>query len=185
MGWLLNATAARGRNEAPDSRRSHMKRIQDVMTSARKYNTAALFAVLLALTSFANAESLFGGHKGKIGNLKITVPTEVGGVSLQPGEYEVKEVNAPNGRAVEFIREVYNPYAQEGLNPHEEEVVGQVEFTSQALDAAPKHTQLVLTPDTQKAMALKVRGGAVEYVFAEPEMSQTAAMADCNQDGHE
>src|ERR1700694_525712 len=101
-----------------------MKRIQDVCTIAQRGHVfAALFAVILALAGFANADAMSAAHahKGKKGSLKITTPTEVGGVILQPGDYEVKEVKSPNGPVVEFVHLFETPWAPEGLPVHDQE----------------------------------------------------------------
>ena len=53
-----------------------MKRFLDVITIAGwRHNAAALFAVILALVGFANADAMSSAHshKGKKGRLNITV----------------------------------------------------------------------------------------------------------------
>jgi len=131
---------------------------------------AALFAVVLALAGFANADSAHS-HKAKKGNLKITVATEVGGVTLPPGDYEVREVNTPNGPVVEFAHEFFNELASELVQANQEEVVARVKFTERELSSPPKHTQLLLASNTADAAGLEIRGNAVSYEFDSSQMA--------------
>ena len=164
-----------------------MKRFLDVITIAGwRHNTAALFAVVLVLAGFANADAMFSAHshKGKKGRLKITAPTEIGGVNLLPGDYEVKEVNSSDRHVVEFVRETYNLYAGEGSWPYEEEIVAQAEFNSQPLSSMPKHTQLLFAPNTLNPIGLEIRGSAMDYLFSSPQLSvQSGATMDCVSGG--
>jgi hypothetical protein len=154
-----------------------MKRIRYAFTiMERKHNVAALFAIILALAGFANADAMSSAHshKGKKGSLKITTPTEVGGAMLQPGDYEVKEVDSPSGPVVEFVHLFRNELASELVQADEEEVVVQVRFTAQALSSPPKHTELLFAPNTTNAAALEIRGNAIGYLFAPPELAGKA-----------
>jgi hypothetical protein len=152
-----------------------MNRIQSPSTIAKHGpSAAALFAVVLALAGFANADAMYSAHShaGKKGSMKITAPTEVGGIILQPGDYQVKEVNSPSGPVVEFVHLFDNFYVQDsGLPVHDQEVVGQVRVTEQAVSSTPKRTQLLLASDTANATALEIRGDDVEYLFAPSELA--------------
>jgi len=156
-----------------------MNRIQSLYAIAKRgHHTAILFAVILALATFANADAMHSAHshKGKKGTLKITVPTDVGGIVLQPGDYEVKEVESPSGPVVEFVHLFDNfTVGDSGLPVHEQEIVGQVKVSEQALSSRPKHTQLQLASNTAEAVALEIRGDDVAYEFAP---SQMAAHSD-------
>jgi hypothetical protein len=66
--------------------------------------------------------------------LNITVTTEVSGLMLEPGEYEVRQVKSANGPAIRFIRYTYNPYTQEGVSAHQWDVVGEVRVAVQSQD---------------------------------------------------
>jgi hypothetical protein len=132
---------------------------------------AALFAVVLALAGFANADSDHS-QRGKKGSLKITVATEVGGVTLPPGDYEVREVNTPSGPVMEFVHEYFNLLASELVQANQEEVLARVKFTQRELSSPPKHTQLLLASNPADATGLEIRGNAVSYEFAP---SQVAA----------
>jgi hypothetical protein len=150
-----------------------MKPIHDVFAVAKQgHHLAALLGVILALAGFANAAN---SHKSKTGSLTIAVPTEVGGVVLQPGDYEVREINSASGAAVEFVRLFDNLVASEGMPIYDEEVVAEVPFTGQALSAAPKQTQLRLAPDKTRATALEIRGNAVDYLFQNEKSGQDYA----------
>jgi hypothetical protein len=155
-----------------------MTRIQNPPTLAKHgHYAAALFAVVLALAGFANAEATSSAHshKAKDGRLTITAPTEVGGAILQPGDYEVRESNSPSGPVVEFVHHFWNELASELLQADEEEVVARVKFTEQALNSPSKHTHLMLASNTADATGLEIRGNAVGYVF---DPSQMAVKAD-------
>jgi hypothetical protein len=152
-----------------------MNRIQSESTIARHgHNTAVLFAVVLALAAFASAADMSSGHSHKKGNLKITAQTEVGGIVLQPGDYQVREIDSAGGPVVEFIHLFNNYTAQEGLPVYEQAVVGQVKVTEQALSSLPTHTQLQLASKTADAIGLVIRGDDVAYSFAPGQMSAEA-----------
>jgi hypothetical protein len=156
-----------------------MNRIKNLNAIAKRgHHTAVLFAVILALATFANAEI----HKAKKGSLKITATTEVGGIVLQPGDYEVKEINSASGPAVEFVHLFDNfTVGDSGLPVHNEEIVGQVKVTEQALSSAPKHTQLQVAANPAEAVALEIRGDDVSYQFASSQMADRAT--NCTNEG--
>jgi hypothetical protein len=165
-----------------------MNRIQSLYAIAKRgHKTAVLFAAVLALAAFANADAMSSAHshKGKKGSLKITAPTEVGGIVLQPGDYEVKEVESPNGPVVEFVHLFDNfTVGDSGLPVHEQEVVGRVKATEQALSLPPKHTQLQLASNPVNAVALEIRGDDVAYQFAPPRTAgQSDGSATCENGG--
>src|SRR5262252_7489516 len=90
----------------------------------------ALSGIVLAFAGFAHAGSVGTqpsqkAEKAKKGTLKIAAATNVGGLRLEPGEYEVKQVNSAAGSVVRFTRYTYDPYAQEGLSAHQWETVGE------------------------------------------------------------
>jgi hypothetical protein len=168
-----------------------MNRIHSLSTTAKHgLSAAALFAVVLALATLANAAAMPSAHshKGKKGNFTIKAPTEVGGITLQPGDYQVKEINSPSGPVVEFVH-LFTDYTvgDSGLSPYSQQVIGQVKVTEQVLSSLPKHTQLQLAPNTTDVMALEIRGDAVSYEFAAPQSTVTPdAMAVCmDTDSHE
>src|SRR5438045_1802575 len=106
----------------------------------RMFLFAAVTVMVLAVSSLAQAGAIRTerpqkAEKAKRGTLIISVSTEVGGVTLEPGEYEVKQVNSKDGPVVRFTKYTYNPYAQEGLPVHQWDVVAEVSVTMQALDA--------------------------------------------------
>ena len=80
----------------------------------------ALAGIVLAFGGFAQAGSIGAQHsqkaeKAKKGTLKIAAASNVGGLRLEPGEYEVKQVNSAAGPVVRFTRYTCNPYALEGV----------------------------------------------------------------------
>jgi hypothetical protein len=155
-----------------------MNRIQYPLTIVKRAHVAAaMFAVVLAFAGVADAHamSLLHAHKAKKGYLKITAPTEVGGIILQPGEYEVKEAKSPSGPVIEFVHQFRNELASELVQADQEEVVARVQFTKQALSSPPKHTQLMLTSwYSADAIGLEISGNAVGYVFAPSQMTVKA-----------
>jgi hypothetical protein len=85
---------------------------------------------------------------------------------------------------VEFVRETSNLYAGEGSWPYEEEIVAQAEFNSQPISSLAKHTQLLFAPNTSNPVGLEVRGSAMDYLFASPQLSvQSIATLDCVSGG--
>jgi hypothetical protein len=167
-----------------------MNRVYRLYTTAKHgHGAAALFAVVFALVTFTHAAAMPSAHshKGKKGTLTITAPTEVGGIILQPGDYRVRELNFPSGLVVEFVHLFDNFTAQERLPVHDQEVVGQVKVTEQALSVPAKQTQLMLESwYSTDAIGLEIRGNAVGYVFAPAQMTvRPGAMATpMNADSH-
>jgi hypothetical protein len=127
----------------------------------------ALAGLVFALAGFAyaGAVSVQGSQKAKKGSLNITVATDVGGVTLEPGNYEVKQVNSAMGPVVRFTRVTYNPYAPEGVSVYQWDVVAQVKCTVEPLASAPQRTELLLATKGEKTIGLQIRGNGVEYLF--------------------
>jgi hypothetical protein len=130
----------------------------------------ALAGIILAFAGLAHAGAVATSHsekpqKAKTGMLNITVATEVGGVTLEPGEYEVKQVNSAAGPVVRFTRYTYNPYAQEGLPVHEWEKVAEVKVTLQSLASKAERTQLLVASNGDKPIGLEIRGNSYDYLF--------------------
>jgi hypothetical protein len=141
-----------------------MKRIEVLNVAKHVHVAAVLVAAVVTLAAFSSAQST-PMHESKKGNLSIAEPTEVGGVTLQPGDYAVREVKSQQGPVVEFVRKFRNELASELVQADEEEVVARVKFTGQILSVPPKHTQLQLASNTNDAIALEIRGNPVSYVF--------------------
>jgi hypothetical protein len=151
-----------------------MNPIQYPLTIAKHAHIAAvMFAIVLAFAGVANADAMSSAHahKAKKGHLTITVPTEVGGAILQPGEYEVKETNSPSGPVIEFVHQFRNELASELVQADQEEVVARVQFTEQALSSPPNHTQLIPASNAADATVLQIRGNDVSYTFAPSQMA--------------
>lgn len=142
-----------------------MTPIRSIVTRAAIIGTVA--AVMFALGGIAHAEAAnASSHKGKTGTLKVTAPTEVGGVLLQPGNYEVKPRKSPTGAVIEFALWSENPYAQEALPVWSREVIASIPAVPQMLSAAPSTTGLLLEPaDSAKATGLQIRGDNQQYGF--------------------
>jgi hypothetical protein len=130
----------------------------------------AIAGIILAFAGLAHAGAVSTAHsekpqKAKKGMLNITVATEVGGVTLEPGEYEVKQVKSAAGSVVRFTRYTYNPYAQEGLPVHEWEKVAEVKVTLQSLASKAERTQLLVASNGDKPIGLEIRGNSYDYLF--------------------
>ena len=130
----------------------------------------ALSGIVFAFAGFAHAGSVGTqgsqkAEKARKGTLNITAAINVGGLRLEPGEYEVKQVNSAAGPVVRFTRYTYNPYAQEVLSVYEWETVGEAKVTMQALTSKAKHTKLALASNSDKAISLEIRGNSTAYLF--------------------
>jgi hypothetical protein len=130
----------------------------------------ALAAIVLGVAELAHAGAVGtqrqqAAQKAKKGTLVITVAAEVGGVTLEPGEYEVKQVNSTAGPVVRFTKYTYNPYAQEGLSVHQWDVVAEVRVTMQSLDSKAERTQWLADSDSGKPIGLRIRGNSFDYLF--------------------
>jgi hypothetical protein len=128
----------------------------------------ALAVMVLTLAGFAQAGAIGMecSHKAKKGTLITTMATTIGGVTLEPGEYEVKQVNSKKGRVVRFTRYTYNPYTQEAVSPHEWETVAEVKITLRAADSVAARTELLVDSNTNQPIGLQVRGNNYDYLFA-------------------
>ena len=130
----------------------------------------ALSGIVLALAGFAQAgvpgtQDSQKAAKTKRGTLKIVTATDVGGLRLAPGEYEVEQVNSAAGTVVRFTRYTYDPYAQEGVSAHEWETVGEAKVTVQPLASKAKHTQLLVASNGGQAVGMEISGNSAEYLF--------------------
>jgi hypothetical protein len=124
-------------------------------------------AALFAMVGTAEGQGINAAwKKGKSVTLEITVPTEAGGTLLQPGSYEVKVRQSGGGSVVEFTRWTFNPSAPEGLPVWDREVVATVDAVPQEMTSTARHTGLLLaSSDSNRAVALEIRGQSVDYVF--------------------
>jgi hypothetical protein len=119
-----------------------------------------LASIVLAVAGFAHAgakdpQRSQKAEKPKKGTLNLTAATNVGGLRLEPGEYEVQQVNSVNGPVVRFTRYTYNPYAQEGLSAHQWETLGEAKVT----------TKLLLASNGDIAIGLEISGNSADYLF--------------------
>jgi hypothetical protein len=130
----------------------------------------AIAGIILAFAGLAHAAAVSTAtsekpQKAKKGMLNITVAAEVGGMTLEPGEYEVKQVNTAAGTVVRFTRYTYNPYAAESLPVHDWEKIGEVKVTMRSLASKAVSTQLLLASGTSKPIGLEIRGNSHDYLF--------------------
>ena len=145
-----------------------MKRNLTLMSVARRAAiVATMAAVMFAMNGFAHADvKNVSWRQGNRETLKIAAPTEVGGVLLPPGAYEVKVKNSATGAVVEFARWTYDPNAAEGLPMYTREALASVKALPQAATSASARTGLLLASgDSGKAVGLQIRGDSVDYLF--------------------
>jgi hypothetical protein len=147
------------------------------IASARRIKLAStLFASMLVFVVAANADSAKTHHKGA---LNIKTETVVQGVSLPPGNYEVREVQTANGNEVEFVRKYWNEAASELVQAEEDQLIARVPVAEQPINERPAHTKLQLAADKKTATALQIRHVPVDFVFEGTETaSQQAAPAN-------
>jgi plastocyanin len=134
---------------------------------------AAMFAVVLSLAGVASAHamSLARAHTSKKGHLTIMASTEVGGTILQAGEYEVREAKSSSGPVIEFVQQFHNESSSELVQADQEKVVARMQFTKQELNSPSKQTELMLASwYSTEAIGVEIRGNAVGYVFAAPQL---------------
>jgi hypothetical protein len=130
----------------------------------------AVAGIILALSGAAYADGTSAATsqkplKAKGGTLKISEATDVTGVILEPGKYEVKQVNSKAGLAIRFTLFTYNHFAEEAQSPYEWDVVAEVKVAAQPLTSKATHTELKVASDGRKAIALQIRGNSFEYLF--------------------
>src|SRR5215469_3777472 len=131
---------------------------------------AVLVCTFLGFAGFAHAKAVaiqqsYNAEQPKKGTLNITVATEVSGLMLEPGEYEVKQVKSANGPVIRFTRYTYNPYAQEGVSAHQWDLVGEVRVAVQSQDSKAVRTQLSTESNSDKLVGLQIRGSSFQYLF--------------------
>lgn len=158
-----------------------MKRI--VGTKTQLY--ATLLGAFLAVSGFAHAGDYAAAvprtpEKLKKGSLKISATIGAGDVRLGPGQYEVKPMWSPAGPVIRFTRVTYNSIGDEWssfvydreerafisrLPFVETEVVAEVKVTIHPLARKAMDTELELSTDGSKAVALQIRGSGIAYLF--------------------
>jgi len=130
---------------------------------------AALACTVLGFAGFAHAKAAtqqsYNAERPKKGTLNITVATEVSGLMLEPGKYEVKQVKSANGPVIRFTRYTYNPYAQEGVSAQQWDLVGEVRVAVQSQDSKAVRTQLLTESNSDKLVGLQIRGNSFQYLF--------------------
>lgn len=129
----------------------------------------AILGTALAFAEFAQAESVPSQNPQKVekarkGTLYIAAAMNIGGLTLEPGDYEVKQVNSAAGPVVRFTRLTYNAFAEDSASLYEWETVGEVRVTLQTLTAKAKHTGLMRGSDGA-AIGLEISGNRVDYLF--------------------
>lgn len=103
-------------------------------------------------------------HAGKSDTLKIAGATDLGGVVLQPGKYDVRHIDSGKEHFVEFAQTIRNDYAPEGMTVYEQKVVARVNCTREPLDSTVARTELLPKTDGTTAH-LEIRGEKVVHLF--------------------
>jgi len=144
-------------------------------TLASLANRAAVIALVGAMLTMTTAVA-HARDKGKSGKLNLVDTQSIGGLTLTPGEYEVKVKDSASGTELEFARWITNPYAQEGLPVYDRELVGTVKAIEQTASNASTRTGFVLAGgNSGKPVGMQIRGNSVRYLFESPEMARTGA----------
>jgi hypothetical protein len=130
---------------------------------------AAMLIMVLVLSGAAHASgtcdcSSMAPQKAKTGHLTITSATDVGGVTLEPGDYDVKQIKSKTGPKLRFSRVVYEPYVQDA-GAWERETVAEVRVTTQQLCSKANSTELLLASDNNKPIGMEIRGNSFDYMF--------------------
>ena len=91
----------------------------------------AVVGILVAVSGFVHAGGAATAaphtpEKLKNGSFKISRATDAGGVTLDPGEYEVKPMRSPAGPVIRFTRVTYNPIGIDWVPLIDKEIVGEV-----------------------------------------------------------
>lgn len=126
--------------------------------------------VVAASTVFTAVESAHAAKPiKKYVKLSLEEPTEIAGVTLQPGDYTVKIVQSADGASkptLEFSHNLDTPYTEQELSLYEEEVVLTIEASPQDLSIPARKTELVRSStDSKKVSGLEVRGKRTQYMF--------------------
>ncbi len=111
-------------------------------------------------STFATAHERYG----KPGSLRLEAAVKLAGATLNPGDYDVRYVESPEGHYVEFNKTVENDLATEGLSVYEQEVVAEVPCTMEQLNAVVAHTEL-LANRSHNVARLEIRGEKVVHLF--------------------
>jgi len=129
------------------------------------YRFTALSCLVLACAGFAHAGTVGTNRvrNTRKGTLKIKVATDVGGFTLEPGNYEVKQVNSSAGPVIRFTRLTYNPYAPEGVSAYQWDTVAEIKCAVEPLASTPERTTLLFASNNTKAIGLEIRGNSVDY----------------------
>jgi hypothetical protein len=130
----------------------------------RQFTALAVIVFAFGVLSYAQCTSQ-QVQKPKKGKLNITAPTQVAGVTLEPGNYEVKEVKSSSGLTLRFTRVVFNPYVLDGESPYDWQTVAEVKVTTQALCSDAPRTELMIASDNHRPIGLEIRGNSLEYLF--------------------
>jgi ABC-type glucose/galactose transport system permease subunit len=126
----------------------------------------ALTGTVLAFAALAHAGSVGTTQtkKTRTTSLNISAATKLGGITLQPGEYKVQQLNSATGPIVRFTRYTYDLYAPEGMSSHQWDTVGEVNVTLQALASKAAGTKLLLAPNGDRVIGVEIRGNNFDYL---------------------
>jgi hypothetical protein len=101
---------------------------------------------------------------GRMGDLKLKSAVKLGGVVLQPGDYQVRHVNNGKTHYVEFSQIVETGIEQEGMSPYQEQVVARVKCMREPQSTLVARTEL--RPKTAGTTArLEIRGEKAVHLF--------------------
>lgn len=126
----------------------------------RRGSMAIIAALVLGLASFAVAQQ----RTGKTVHITVKTTSQVGSVTLPPGEYEVTHRYSPTGHYMEFARESTTDLGYEGSPTYyERQVVARVDCTMQALKG--KVSKTVVEKEGTRIAGIEMKGEEVSHNF--------------------
>lgn len=126
----------------------------------RRGSIAIIAALVLSLASLAVAQ-----HRiGKTVHITLKTASQVGTVTLPPGEYEVTHRSSPTGHYMEFARETTTNLGYEGSPTYyERQVVARVDCTMEPLSG--KVNKTVIEKEGVRIAGIEIKGEDVSHNF--------------------
>jgi len=126
----------------------------------RRGSITIIAALVLGLTSFAMAQQKIG----RAVHITLKTASQVGTVTLPPGEYEVTHRSSPTGHYMEFVRETTTNLGYEGSPTYyERQVVARVDCTMQPLTG--KVNKTVIEKEGTRIAGIEIKGEDVSHNF--------------------
>jgi hypothetical protein len=145
--------------------------MKEKSTLAFMLTTLATLVIVAAVMLTAGPAYAATRPAMEVVKLKVGAPTEVGGQTLEPGNYKVNIIpdsSDASDPTVQFSEVVEDDYVAEGLSPYAEQVLLTVQSSVRDLGAPAARTELIPSSADNSNMAnsLQIRGRSTEYVFS-------------------